>query len=96
MKERVPEVGSQTECYPASAAGLVGIARQFQDQMNTGKCMATWAFVATNSENEANFCIAPHLGRISAIVSQTSHKRTSGPRRETAAKYRARDIMGLR
>ena len=26
----------------------VGIARQFQDQMNTGKCMATCAFVVTN------------------------------------------------
>ena len=26
------------------------MARQFQDQMNTGKCMATWAFHRTNVE----------------------------------------------
>jgi hypothetical protein len=30
----------------------VGIARQFQDQMNAGKCMATCAFLGTNPADE--------------------------------------------
>ena len=30
----------------------VGIGRQFQDQMNAGKCMATCAFLGTNPADE--------------------------------------------